>query len=410
MQKHKNILEGICEPVVFGTLFGMLVAFVFMVTEDKLVPDQVLGAPTFVTYQKSLIPITDDTYDLGTTTNRWKTGFINALTVSSCTGCAGASADAIATSTNETAGRLSYWTTTSGTPAKLGDVATTTLTVSGFPANIPATLGALVGGSNTTWTWWGLSTTTALTQGQLLYNTTGGNGVSSVATTSVGCSGFITCTGFDALGAASTITTTGQLALASGGTNASLTGANQVITMNAGNTALTSEAAFSYVQSTNLLSFDFASTTAITASGEMVVPQNKTLASAGEVTTDDTTGQWRWFAGSQRVSVPYYPIGFTFSTTTPGTGTTTRYLTPARAALTVNKARCESNTFYQVSLYDGTNRADLVMASSTIGTFTYTTNNTFTANESMRVDVGTTTAPSGVAYLSCGFDYTYTAD
>lgn len=34
----------------------------------------------------------------------------------------------VATSTNETAGRLSYWTSTSATPATLGEVATTTLT------------------------------------------------------------------------------------------------------------------------------------------------------------------------------------------------------------------------------------------------------------------------------------------
>lgn len=37
----------------------------------------------------------------------------------------------VSTSTNETNGQLSYWTTTSGTPAKLGSVATTTLTATG---------------------------------------------------------------------------------------------------------------------------------------------------------------------------------------------------------------------------------------------------------------------------------------
>src|SRR3990167_7497406 len=35
--------------------------------------------------------------------------------------------DAVSTSTNETAGRLSYWTTTSGSPARLGEVATGTV-------------------------------------------------------------------------------------------------------------------------------------------------------------------------------------------------------------------------------------------------------------------------------------------
>lgn len=87
----------------------------------------------------------------------------------------------VATSSAETAGNLAYWTSTGGTPATLGKIATTTLTLSGFPANIPSTYGKLVGGADTTWTWWGLSTTTNLTAGQVLY-ASGPNGVTSVAT------------------------------------------------------------------------------------------------------------------------------------------------------------------------------------------------------------------------------------
>ena len=68
--------------------------------------------------------------------------------------------------------------------------------------------------------WVGLATTSQPTSSNLLVSN-GGAGVYGVATTSVGCSGFISCTGFNALGAASTITTTGDLPVADGGTGAS---------------------------------------------------------------------------------------------------------------------------------------------------------------------------------------------
>jgi len=60
------------------------------------------------------------------------------------TGAGGAAA--VATSTSETAGRLSYWTSTSGSPALLGEVATTTLTASS-PLSLSQTV-LKVGGSN----------------------------------------------------------------------------------------------------------------------------------------------------------------------------------------------------------------------------------------------------------------------
>jgi hypothetical protein len=65
----------------------------------------------------------------------------------------------------------------------------------------------------------------------------------TIATSSVTCSGNISCTGFAAIGA-STISFTGTLGLSSGGTNASLSGANQIPYMNSGNTALTNDSLF----------------------------------------------------------------------------------------------------------------------------------------------------------------------
>lgn len=74
---------------------------------------------------------------LSTTTND------NTIVISSS---GGGGSGTVSTSTNETAGRLSYWTTTSGTPAKLGEVATTTLTASS-PLSLSAAV-VKVGGSN----------------------------------------------------------------------------------------------------------------------------------------------------------------------------------------------------------------------------------------------------------------------
>lgn len=132
----------------------------------------VFAAPYF-RQEATIVPISDNAYDLGTTTLRWRNTYavtasstnliVSGLSAANCdvkastngtfscgTDSTGASvADLVATSTNETAGRLSYWTTTSGTPAKLGEVSTTT-----FAGNNGLTLSAgngyLVGGSNAT--------------------------------------------------------------------------------------------------------------------------------------------------------------------------------------------------------------------------------------------------------------------
>ena len=62
-----------------------------------------------------------------------------------------------------------------------------------------------------------------------------------------------------------------------------------------------------------------------------------------------------------------------------------------------------------VSLYDGTNRANYVTtASTTINTNAYTTNNTFTNNETIRVDIGTPV--SSPTNISCRFRYVYDSD
>ena len=93
----------------------------------------------------------------------------------------------------------------------------------------PTGTGNFVGGTSGTWSWWGLATTSALTSGQLLYNTTGGNGVASIATTSLSLSSAFSHSG--TLGAL-VGGTSGTLSLATNGV--ALTNLAQI----AGNTIL----------------------------------------------------------------------------------------------------------------------------------------------------------------------------
>lgn len=75
----------------------------------------------------------------------------------------GGGAAIVSTSTNETAGNLSYWTTTSGTPARLGQVATGTLAATS-PVTVTAGRSVVGGAATVAWdfsvanTWTGLQT------------------------------------------------------------------------------------------------------------------------------------------------------------------------------------------------------------------------------------------------------------
>jgi len=89
----------------------------------------------------------------------------------------------VSTSTTPTIGQLAYWTTSGQTPEKLGAVSTTTLTFTG-PFSGLSTLGALVGGSNSTIVWTGLSTTTQPSSSNLLVSN-GAAGVYGIATSTL---------------------------------------------------------------------------------------------------------------------------------------------------------------------------------------------------------------------------------
>lgn len=97
---------------------------------------------------------------------------------------ASGSTGSVATSSTEVQGQIPYWTTSGATPAKLGTVATTSLSLSAFPVNGASTLGALIGGSNTTLTWWGLATTSQPSSSNVL-TSNGAAGVYGTATSTL---------------------------------------------------------------------------------------------------------------------------------------------------------------------------------------------------------------------------------
>ncbi len=203
-----------------------------------------------------------------------------------------------------------------------------------------------------------------------------------------------------------------------GGTGVStFGGTNHILTTSATDT-LTSEAAFVYSQSADLLTVVNATTTNLTASGSLYVPSLAACpagaASGFSSVCLDTTGtQFQLSTSTAANGFPavyqaYQTTGFSFASTSQGAATTTVYLAPAAAALSVLRAQCDFNQHMGVSLYDGTNRAKYFLASSTIGTVTFTTNKDFTAGEAIRVDVGTSTELGTAVRGGCRFQYVYT--
>lgn len=96
---------------------------------------------------------------------------------------------------------------------------------------------------------------------------------------------------------------------------------------------------------------------------------------------------------------------FTISTTTAWAGTTTIPLGPAYTAEAFNGVKCNTNTgtlFVQFS--DGTNHMNDFQASTTVGTVSLSSNNTYTAAEKREVRIGT--PASSPTSISCTVDKT----
>ena len=98
-------------------------------------------------------------------------------------------------------------------------------------------------------------------------------------------------------------------------------------------------------------------------------------------------------------NVTMYPA-FVYATSSAWTGTTTIPLAPAYVAETWNGVKCFTDAgTLNVVFSDGTNLMNLLNASTTVGTFTLSTNNTFTASEKRYVDIGT--PASSPTKISC---------
>lgn len=97
----------------------------------------IVGAPTqSARIERTILPETTSTWELGTTSKTWLRVFADTICLSADCKSAwptsgGGGSGTVSTSTNETAGNLSYWTSNSATPALLGKVATTSVTCSG---------------------------------------------------------------------------------------------------------------------------------------------------------------------------------------------------------------------------------------------------------------------------------------
>lgn len=124
-----------------------------------------------------------------------------------------------------------------------------------------------------------------------------------------------------------------------------------------------------------------ASTTLSTISGTLDISAQSNLAVTAPITlTGDTLSLG---------DVSVYPA-FTYATSTTWTGTTTIPLGPAYVAETWNGGKCFTDVgTLNVVFSDGTNLMDLLNASTTVGTFTLSTNNSFISGEKRYVDVGT---------------------
>lgn len=239
----------------------------------------------------------------------------------------------------------------------------------------------------------------------------GGSGVTSIATNN-GITG-------------GTITTTGTIGLAT--INAGVLGAqtnSTVPTSQATSTLYGNGTAGQVLGWTNgalgfmATSSNFSVLTAVnaTTTGTLTIPVSASLVTpmAGNIGIDSTTGQLRYsdVTGTTRVLSPVRDLGFAYATSTWGANaTTTIRIGPAPANITVSAAYCETNAgTVGVSFTDAVpNRLDYIRtASTTINKFTFVTNTTFTAGESMRVDVGT--PASSPTSISCRLLYTYDAD
>lgn len=271
------------------------------------------------------------------------------------------------------------------------------------------------------------------TAGAFTFNTTlsGTLGVAGGGTGAGTLTGCLTGNGTGAITGSGTCATLtgGLLPLAQGGTNASLSGANQVIFMNSANTALSNESTFTYLatNSQDLLTLANASTTALTVgnygnfAGKLGVGSTTPafpfsvqtvgsefyITSTGEVVGRDQTNAW-----TGRIS-PTHNLALATGTTTTWTASSTGAYSPfvvAPFAGTIQDIRCLTDAGFlgvNVQIAGSSLTPAYLVASTTVGKVAYTASNTFTIGQKISMDVGTTTT-SVAKTISCTLDVTET--
>lgn len=125
-----------------------------------------------------------------------------------------------------------------------------------------------------------------------------------------------------------------------------------------------------------------------------------TFANASTTSGFTATG----YADLSAATVKYHVYQtFAYSTSTTFSGTTTIALGVAFNAEKWNQIKCYTDVgTVNISIHDGTDRMNLLNASTTIGTFGFSTNNTFTASEKRYIDIGTPV--SSPQKISCTTD------
>lgn len=263
------------------------------------------------------------------------------------------------------------------------------------------------GGSTPNITWGGSASSTNRVAGQIDYST-GVNTYGQVATGTVTQSGPITVTsGQSVIGTGLTI-----------GCSTCLTG-NQTVTLSGDVTGSGATAITATLATVNTNTGSFGGSTAIpvitlngkglatAASTAVVIAPAGTLSGTtlnssvvtSSLTSVGTLGSLT-VSGTVTATIKQYP-SFTYATTTAWSGTTTIPLGTSFVAETWNGVQCFTDTgTLNVSFRNGsTNLLDMLNASTTVGSFSFSTNNSFTAATKRYVLIGT--PASSPTSISC---------